>query len=393
MRFMRFTKITALILAMALVISGVKLDSYADGNITTTLYPAVMESGKMFTFKGMPYNGKYSPIQQHKGLKLTPRTTQNFALTPDGKYVFTTAEGDTTVNGKVVRHTILSRCVNPSSWGVASDANLVDTMVLDSYGHGETIEVTQPDIYREVYHIWVATKPTGGFYGLQIARLTYEVINGVGVVTKVVRLTNFRRTNVKDGKCAYFAGKPMPNRVNVAIDVVQNQIAFRVEFTNNTTNYLIYSFNDLNSAIDNTANGGSINMKDAAKWQMANLNMNAVPCNDYQSFHICDNVLYVAGGNVDKGAQIYAEGYTIYRRGKARQVNITNAMIDRIIIIQPQVTISADEVLDIGELELEGLKVYRDVYGRHNFFINFYMQDIPITSSIGVYRFTLDQTY
>ncbi len=399
MKLRKLKGLFSLVLTSLLVVSNTAVPTYAEGEdqsgtVCTTLQGPTMEAGKQFTFIGLPYNGKYSPIKEFKGYKLVPRTTQNFAYTPDGKYVFTTAEADS--NNK--RHTLLTRCSNPAVKGPQAEAFFQETCVLENYGHGETIEITQPDVNREVYNIWVATKPTGGFYGLQMARLTYEVNNGVGSITKCVRLTNFRKTNVKKGKACYFdkgaTKKLMPERVNTSIDVANNQIAFRVGFNCNTSNYLIYDFNKINTVLDELPDGGSFNMKKAAKWQKANLRANLEPCRVYQCFYILDNTLYISGGNVDLGAMIYTYEYeTTNNYKKVKQLKVRRADLDRIINIQPQVTIDEDTVLDIGELEIEGLKVYKDyATGRHDMYINFYQKDIPITSSIGVYKFSVEDT-
>ena len=395
----RLKGLFSLVLAVFMVLANAKVVTFAEGETeSTTIYSTLqgptMEAGKQFTFIGMPYNGKYSPITSFKGYKLVPRTIQNFAYTPDGKYVFTTSEADS--NNQ--RHSLLTRCSNPATKGPIAESFFIDTIVLEKYGHGETIEITQPDLSRELYHIWVATKPTGGFYGLQIARLTYEVIDGHGTITNIAKLSNFRKTNVKKGKACYFdkgaTKKLMPERVNVSIDAANNQIAFRVEFNCDTSNYLIYDFAKINAALDAVPNGGCFNMKKAAKWQKANLRANLEPCREYQCFYILDNTLYISGGNVDLGAMIYTYNYTTTDKyKKVKQLKVRKANLARIINIEPQVTIDEDNVLDIGELEIEGLKVYKDpATGRPYMYINFYQMDIPITSSIGVYRFCVEDT-
>ena len=388
-------KFIVVILAACITFSAFNMPSFAAEDESDTIFsdltPDVLEAGKQFTFKGMPYNGKNSPIKEYNGEKLTPSTIQNFAYTPDGKYVFTTSEGRS--GGK--RHTLLSRCRMPGTIKSTAKANFIETTVLANFGHGETIDITQPDLNEETYDIWVATKPTGGFYGLQIARITYEVVNDVGIITNVVRLSNFKWTNVnKKGKATRFSdqnGVYMPNRVNVSIDVENNQIAFRVEFTNGEIRYLIYNYKKINKALNKTEDGLAFDMKNAAKWQLANLQINAYPYKTYQSFCILDNTLYICGGYLGRGAKIYVTKYKTQKMGKTKQKRITKKQFERIINIIPQLTVKKQD-LGRDDLEIEGLKVYHDKYGYHDLYINFYQRDIPITSSIGVYKFCAEDT-
>lgn len=399
-RFKRCRRGIIFMIALFVTFSAFNIPAYAaenDGQTTQEtellhLMPEELEAGKQFYFKGMPYNGKNSPIKKYNGKKIKPGTIQNFAYTPDGKYVFTTGEG------KVgsTRHTILSRCRYPSKIGASSKALFIQGHVLGGYGHGETIDITQPDLKKEVYHIWVATKPTGGFYGLQIARLTYVVDDGVGEITNVVRLTNFCKTNYnKKGKPARFEdskyGKYYAKRVNVSVDTDNNQIAFRIEFTNDQTRYVIYDYKKINKALNKLENGQTLDMKTALKWQVANIKFNSVPYRTFQSFCISDNTVYLAGGYLKMGAKIYMFKYKPHKKGKLKTQAIGKSKIKTIINIIPQLTVKKTQ-LGVNELEIEGLKVYKDKHGNPNMYINFYQKDIPITSSIGVYKFSLSQT-
>ena len=359
----------------------------------TYVLPAdTMQAGKQFTFTGMPYNGKYSPVRWLNGKKIKPGTTQNFAYTPDGKYVFATCQGMCGTG----RHTILSRCSLPKKKNKDAKAEFQDGLILQGYGHGETLDVTQADLKKEEYDIWVATKPTGGFYGLQIARITYRVEpSGMGSIVKIVRLGNFKWTNVnKKGKADKFReGTEVfnVNRVNVSIDKDNNQICFRLEFTNDQIRYVIYDFKKINKALNKLDYGQCFNMKGAAKWQVANLKINAYPYKTFQSFCIMDNTLYLCGGYLNKGAQIYVVKYKTQKRGKTKEVKIVKKQYERFVKIETQLKIGK-KTLGKDRLEIEGMKVYKNKKGKKEFFINFYQKDIPITSSVGVYKFKMNQT-
>ena len=357
------------------------------------LLPAeTLQAGKQFTFTGMPYNGKYSPVRWLNGKKIKPGTTQNFAFTPDGKYVFATCQG---MCGSG-RHTILSRCALPKKKNKDAIAQFQDGLILQGYGHGETLDITQRDLKKEVYDIWVATKPTGGFYGLQIARITYKVEeSGMGSIEKIVRLGNFKWTNVnKKGKPAKFGEDGVffsANRVNVSIDKPNNQICFRLEFTNEQIRYVIYDFKKINKALDKLEYGQCFDMKKAAKWQVANLKVNAYPYKTFQSFCIMDNTLYLCGGYLKKGAKIYVLKYKTQKRGKTKEVKIVKRQYERFVDIETQLKIGK-KTLGKNRLEIESMKVYKNKKGKKEFFINFYQKDIPITSSVGVYKFKMNQT-
>lgn len=91
------------------------------------------------------------------------------------------------------------------------------------------------------------------------------------------------------------------------------------------------------------------------------------------------------------GAKIYMFKYKPHKKGKLKTQAIGKSKIKTIINIIPQLTVKKTQ-LGVNELEIEGLKVYKDKHGNPNMYINFYQKDIPITSSIGVYKFSLSQT-
>ena len=397
--FKRCRRGITFLLALVVVLSTLKIPVNAAESSDTEqgpelvhLMPDELEAGKQFYFKGMPYNGKNSPVKEFNGKKVKPGTIQNFAYTPDGKYVFTTGEG----KSGSTRHTILSRCNMPSKKKATAKAKFVQAHVLNGYGHGETIDITQPNLKKQVYYIWVSTKPSGGFYGLQIARITYEVKDGVGEIRHIERLTNFCKTNFnKKGKPARFEdkkyGKYYAKRVNGSVDTENNQIAFRIEFKNDQVRYVIYDYKKITKALNKLENGGLLDMKNALKWQVANIKYNSVPYRTFQSFCISDNTVYLAGGYLKMGAKIYMFKYKPHKRGKLKTETISKKKTQTIINIIPQLTVKKKQ-LGVDHLEIEGLKVYKNSKGVPYIYINFYQKDIPITSSIGVYKFNLSQT-
>ena len=80
-------KLIAFCSAFLLSISGIVQCAYG---ATKEISGTTIEDGKQFSLRNMPYNGKYCPIPRtYLNKSLTFRTVQNFAYTPDNKYIFT----------------------------------------------------------------------------------------------------------------------------------------------------------------------------------------------------------------------------------------------------------------------------------------------------------------
>lgn len=366
----------------------------AEAKTTTTKVSAsALQKGLQYTLTDMPYNGKYSPLSStYKKESFTVRTVQNFALTPDGKYIFTVSEGYSGKESANKKHTILTRCKVPSKKGEKAEAECVDAIILDGYGHGEAIAVTQPSSGSEIYNIWVACTPNGGNYGTEIARLTYKVSGGKGKITKRVRLTNFAQTATKITKkkttAAYLTGsKKKSVRLNVAVDPSSNKIAFRIELNNGGKYFVVYDFKKLEAALNKVKNNKTYNMANACGWQKALINSNLVPSKTFQSFTLDGKYLYVCGGHKSKGAGIYVIPYKTAANGKAVEQKLRkNADIAKIINIEPKITVDGT-TLGGSKIEIEGMKSISNG-NKTDFYVNFFMDGVSIRSTIGIYKFT-----
>ncbi|MBP3234987.1 MAG: hypothetical protein J6M65_11275 [Eubacterium sp.] len=333
---------------------------------------STLEKGKQFTLVNMPYNGTKSIIKKFKGKKLKISTVQNFAYTPDGKYLFTTSECRT----GSTKHTMLCLCKVPDEVDKDAKAECLDAMVLEKYGHGEAIDITQPDESVEEYNLWVATTPYKNKYGKDIARITMSVKDGELAIKKTVKITGFDKANVKNGKPAKFdAGYPL-RRLNVAIDEANNQIVFRVQFKSGV-NYVAYNFKKINKAIDKLKDKKSYNIQKAAKLQTANLRTNLVPFNSFQSFAVYNNMLYVCGGHFKKGAEIYAIKLKTYKEGKAKlDQKYDMSDVSKVIVIDTKLTIKPEDsekalTFDKKKLEVEGMKLRKNSRGKLDIFVYF----------------------
>ncbi len=380
------TRITGFILAILLAAGAFAVASAPAqaATKTKTIAAATLANGLQYTFKGLCYNGKNSPIHDLDGTKLAFSTVQNFAMTPDGKYVFTTSECRT----GSTKHTLLTRCLAPEEPGKEAEAPYQDAHVLKKYGHGESIAVTQPDLTKEEYHIWMACDPNSQGFGTKIVRLTYKVTDGVGKITKRVKIKNFKKANIKNGKATTFRGAVAPDRMNVAVDQDTNQVMFRLHFTNLGVSYVSYDLKKLNSALNKVANNKYYNIAKAVKWQKANVRFSPLPCDAFQSFDIIGNSIYLCGGNMQKGAQIYQINYKLYKNGKAKEVNKEGmANVARIIKLKLKLKV-AGNTLTQSSLEIEGMKLIKS--GKKTFcYVNFFQNNTPIADNIGVYRFQL----
>ncbi|MBC5743916.1 hypothetical protein FMM74_010070 [Lachnospiraceae bacterium MD308] len=347
---------------------------------TKKISAGTLQKGLQYTLTNMPYNGKYCSLNQKQGYQIS--SVQNFAITPDNKYIFTVSE--CRKGGK--KHTLLTRCAIPKSKGANAKAVCQDSIVLKGYGHGEAIAVTARG--KKAYDIWVACTPKGNC-GTEIARLTYSMSGKKGKITKTVVIKDFRKANAvydkktKKMKAAYFDKKPVPDRLNVAIDTKSNQIAFRVHFKNGGCNYVFYDYKKLNAALNKVKNKGSYNISKAVSLQRANVRSSLVPYNTFQSFTIDGKNLYTCGGHMNKGAEIWRIPYKIYPNGKVKIQNLkSSSAVKQKYAITPQITVDG-QTLKKDALEIEGLKL---INGR--FYVNFVMKDIPIRESIGIYSFT-----
>ena len=379
-------RLTATILVAGMMISAPAITSEAKAK-KTTISAATLQAGEQFVLTEMPDNGKNSMISEFKGKKLKIRAVQNFSYTPDGKYIFTTSECNT--GGTL--HTLLCRCSIPGSTGPGAEAVCEEAIVLEKYGHGEAIAITQDDLSEEKYNLWVATTKGKEKYGIEIARITAKVEDGTTSILKTVRIGDFKKANVVKGKAAYFDRKPTPRRLNVAIDEKGNQIMFRVQFpTGQGVNYVSYDFKKLNAALNKVGNGKKYSIAKAAKWQKANIRTSLVPANTYQSFQISDNTLYVCGGHMDMGAQIYAIKYKAYANGKSEiQKKYEKKYISRIIDIKTTLNIKG-KTFNNSKLEIEGMKLQKKKSGKIDVYVNFYVDGIGMMKDgVSIYKFQI----
>lgn len=349
-----------------------------------TVKSSTLQKGLQFTLTDMPYNGEQSIIKKYKDKKLTVNTVQNFCYTPDGKYILTIGESNT--GNK--KHGLLTRSTLPKKKGTSAKAKAVEAIVLGSFGHSDVLAVTQDNLSKEVYNLWVSCKPGGDGYGRQIARLTYKVSSsGKGKISKTVYIKGFEKTNVSKGKAGYYKDKVKAEWVHCAVDTDSNQIVFRLKLPSSySCYYLSYDYKKLNKALNSLKNKESFNISSKPAWQKARINCSLTPLCSFQSFDVKGKNLYLAGGNFGLGAQVYVIGYKTYKDGKVKEKLVKKkSELTKIITLDAVIKVD-DALYNKNYLEIEGVKVMKD--GKKTYcYVNFNCDGPSLRDSAGIYRF------
>lgn len=350
-----------------------------------TVKSTTLQSGKQFTLMNMPYNGVNSIISTYKNQDLTVRCIQNFGYTPDGKFIFTI--GECNVSGE--KYGMLTRCAVPSKVGENAEAPSQEVVVLEKFGHSDVIAVTQDDLSKQVYNLWVSCKPGSDGYARQIARLTYKVDkSGKGKITKTVYINGFEKTNVSGGKSGYYTNKLKAEKIHCAVDAESNQLVFRLKLEGSSCYYLSYNLKNINSALNSVKDKGTFDIGTKPKWQNARVVCNLTPLCTFQSFDVEGKSIYIIGGHFGLGAQIYAFDYETQKNGKIKEQNIkTTSDLSRIVTLDAVIKID-DADYDKNYLEVEGFKVENS--GKKTYcYVSFNCSGPNMRNSVSVYKVAL----
>ena len=350
-----------------------------------TVKSSTLQSGKQFTLTDMPYNGVHSIISSYKNKDLTVRCIQNIAYTPDGKYIFTI--GECNVSGE--KYGLLTRCSVPTEIGKNAEAPSQEAVVLEDFGHSDVVAVTQDNLSKKVYNLWVSCKPGDDGYGRQIARLTYKVDkSGKGKIAKTVYIKGFEKTNVSGGKAGYYTNKLKAEKLHCAVDAESNQIVFRLKLEGSGCYYLSYNLKSINSALNSVKNKGSFDISSKPKWQNARIVCNLTPLCTFQSFDVEGKNIYIIGGHFGLGAQIYAFDYETQKDGKIKEQSIKNTSeLSRIVDLDAVIKID-DADYDKSYLEVEGFKVEKE--GKKTYcYVSFNCSGPSMRNSVSIYKFAL----
>lgn len=385
MKTTKSAKIIFLLLTLLIITAIGAFPAYAKTAKKTISYKK-LNSGKQFTMVDMPYHGAYSPIKTYKGHPIAISQIQNFDYTPDGKYIINI--GDCKINDK--NYSLLTRCTLPKKRGPKATATCVDALVLGRFGHSEVVCVTQDDLSKEIYNLWIAANPGSDGYGREIARLTYKVArSGKGRITKKVYLKGFEKSNVENGKPAYYKNKPSVEWMNCSVDTKNNQIMFRMRFPSGMGCYYVsYDYKKINSALNKLGNNKKYNISKAAKWQRAIIHCSLRPLDTLQSFAVSGNKLILCGGHRDIGAQINIIKFKLLKDGNTTiQEKTETTDINTIINITPKLRVNG-RTFKKSDIEIEGMKVIPRKNGKLDYHLSFNILNLGLRDTITIWKFT-----
>ena len=415
----RFYKVVSIIIIISLLIVMPDYNVYAKSSKSISLKKLCSE--RALTLKEMPSGSIHSIIKTYKGKKVTTHTIQNFSYTPDLNYIFTVGECNTGSK----KHTLLTVSKIKKGFGDKSTSICIDAKILGNYGHGDAIAITECNDYDSgseavadgesgsedtteagdegstesdentadesktpVYDVWVASAAGSNGFGTCIDRLTIAIEKDKMVIKKKVRIKNFAKANVVDGKAARFEEKQDVKRMNVAADRGNNQIVFRIE-TSTEINYVAYNLKKLDKALDKVKNGGKYDIAKAAKMQLANVRCNVVPRSVFQSFRVSKNTIYICGGYFNNGAEINTIKYKTYKPGKSvQQDKKFSEHVSKVIKLPSTIKIGKRNFKK-KNVEVEGMDFVVKDDGKIDVHINYYAHGVDIRNGITIFRFGL----
>lgn len=396
MRKKQLKVMVTVILVLSIIIS-LGTESVIAKTKITKISASKLNSGKQYTMVKMPYNGAYSPLpRKYKGQKLIVKSVQNFCETPDGKYVFAVGEGIIGSGKKEIKNTLLCRCIIPDNRNATAEAECEEAHILYKYGHSDNIAITQPDLEKPLYYIWLVSATnnyTLAAMGNEVVRLTYEVNEeGKAQISQTITLKNFLYTKVAKIKGKLKAQKQgdKVTRVNVTANQNDNLIAFRVQCKNKNVNYVVYDYNELNEKLNQLEGNTIFNMADAKKQQIANVACTFTPSKSFQSMAIDKDYIYMCGGFVKRDTEIYKVSYKAYEKGKVKIQTIKkkeNAVKQR-IIVYPGFKIKGRN-FNKNNAEVQGIMIKKNPYTKKiDYYLVFRAAGMNMRNTVSIYKFT-----
>lgn len=244
------------------------------------------------------------------------------------------------------QHTYLSRCIISGK-----KAYVKDYIILENYGHGESIEVITD---KNKTYIWIGdtvnkrSNANGKIYywSKDISRIEYIVDSSCPTgarVGEIKTITNIENISTKPKGKAF--------RSAVAISDKSNRICFRtqVDDLNKTTYYGIYKLGEINHRLNST----SIDKMDINNFKSSQVTYFTdlqCPNGSFQGFDITESnshYIYIYGGAEGEIPTIYKYSYT----------NNGDYNHEKTIKIKDDY---------VGKLEAEGIKVRSNPSGNEN---------------------------
>ncbi|MBR5177474.1 MAG: hypothetical protein IKW90_01580 [Lachnospiraceae bacterium] len=298
------------------------------------------------------YNNSNLDLVWHirkKSLQTDPNgdnmSVQNFTRYSNSNVFFLTQHYEGT--------TYLYRCtLKTISGNIYIDAK--DFIMLPSYGHGESIEVTAYDASTNTYTLWIGTNSGGGSYwwSRDVARIKYTVDSSQPSGAYKSEEKIITGLNAVAG---YPSASNYSHRTAVSVAENDNRICFCTQLTNSSGNwyYIIYSLSEINSALDaSSATSVSLSSLGVTYKSMFSKSNSSLPNGSFQSIDINgvgsnNKFLFLAGGQHTDNCKIYQYSYT--NGGSSSIVNEYTVYNS-----------SAPSSNFLYNAEIEGIKIYPD---------------------------------
>lgn len=196
--------------------------------------------------------------------------------------------------------TYLSRCVIDQESKVA---NYADHMVLENFGHGQTLEYFE---HNGKPYFWISCKANEAYneyWAMQIGRLEYQAGKTITNYTKICRFSTLNYANQNGTSIGSV------KRVDAALSEDGSKLLLWVQNTSNAIQYSYYDTRVLNSLLDQKEGQsskyiefmGNDILRDACYGSFIHMGVNdrILPNNSQQGLDFADdNTVYIVGGGI-----------------------------------------------------------------------------------------------
>lgn len=241
----------------------------------------------------------------------------------------------------------------------------LDYFVLDDYGHGESIEVTDYNVTNFTYTLWVGAELSDGGWSKYIARIKYRINNQSSSGATVDESQTKIITGLIDA-ATNTTGNTNEYRSTVCISSSSDdRICFTTRKKVNNINgiyNMVYDFSDVNDALNN-AQASTIALSSLSAYRKSIFwipKSEAYPNNSFQGEETTgtgagDGMLYISGGGTSEDGKINRFSYT--------DLNGYN--------LEAEYTVKTTTAYntDIYNAEIEGLKIYNTWAGENIFML------------------------
>ena len=230
----------------------------------------------------------------------------------------------------------------------------LDFVILDNYGHGESLEITDYNSSTDTYTIWIGEEGNSEDYSRHIARIKYHVNSSVPRGAEV----DSSQTKIITGLIDAAEGTSGVTEYRSTVGITSasdNRICFttRRKVNNVTGIYnMVYDFSNLNSALDIASSpialSNFVSYRKSIFWISKS---SAYPNGSFQGEDVSGNgssgKLYISGGHTYEDSKINRFAYT----------ESNTFSLDKVYTIK---TTTAPSGHDILNAEIEGIKIINE---------------------------------